>query len=93
MPEALDVVCLPGGSECGLAFVGCVEFGSRCAMGNSQPFEGPSSRTAIKKRGWGQAVPGDDRPGGAKPTGPAGASRYRQQMLFVCHARFQHGDQ
>ncbi|MCP9210484.1 hypothetical protein [Streptomyces cucumeris] len=60
MLEALDVACLPGGSECGLAFVGCVDFGSRYAMGNSQSLEGPSSRITIKKRGWGEAVPGDD---------------------------------
>ncbi|WP_432590440.1 hypothetical protein ABVG11_37380 [Streptomyces sp. HD1123-B1] len=59
MMEALDVARLPEGAECGLTFVGCVEFGSRCAMGNSQPREGPSSRTTIKKRGWGGAVPGD----------------------------------
>ncbi|WP_431776131.1 hypothetical protein [Streptomyces cucumeris] len=59
MVEALDVACLPEGAECGLAFVGCVKFGSRCAMGNSQPLEGASSRTTIKKRGWGEAVPGD----------------------------------
>ncbi|MFI8825002.1 group II truncated hemoglobin [Streptomyces sp. NPDC053431] len=60
MLEAMDVVGLPQDAEFRSAFVGYIEFGSRRAMANSQPDAGPSSRTTIKKWGWGEAVPGDD---------------------------------
>lgn len=60
MLEAMDAVGLPDDAEFRSAFVGYIEFGSRRAMANSQPDLGPSSRTTIKKWGWGEAVPGDD---------------------------------
>ncbi|WP_236242250.1 group II truncated hemoglobin [Streptomyces sp. CC228A] len=60
MLEAMDVAGLPDDAEFRSAFVGYIEFGSRRAMANSQPGVAPSSRTTIKKWGWGEALPGDD---------------------------------
>lgn len=60
MLEAMDVVGIPDDAEFRSAFVGYIEFGSRRAMANSRPGNGPSGRTTIKKWGWGEALPGDD---------------------------------
>ncbi|MFG2720889.1 group II truncated hemoglobin [Streptomyces sp. NPDC048416] len=60
MLEAMDTVGLPEDAEFRSAFVGYIEFGSRRAMANSQRGAAPSSRTTIKKWGWGEALPGDD---------------------------------
>jgi hemoglobin len=56
----LDVVGLPDDAEFRSAFVGYIEFGSRCAMANSQPDAEATHRTTIKKWDWGEALPGGD---------------------------------
>jgi truncated hemoglobin YjbI/quinol monooxygenase YgiN len=55
--DAADEVQLPSDPEFRAAFVGYVEWGTRLALGNSQPDAHPPPRAPVPHWGWGVAPP------------------------------------
>jgi hemoglobin len=57
MSLAADDAGLPDDAEFRAAFVGYVEWGTRLALGNSQPGAGVVEHAPVPKWGWGVAPP------------------------------------
>ena len=57
MSHAADDAALPDDPEFRAAFVGYVEWGTRLAMGNSQPGAGVVAQAPVPRWGWGIAPP------------------------------------
>ncbi len=59
MSLAADDAGLPDDPEFRAAFVGYVEWGTRLALGNSQPGAEPFEQAPVPRWGWGVAPPFD----------------------------------
>ena len=57
MSQAADVVGLPADPEFRAALVSYLEWGTRLAMGNSQPGATPPAHAPVPRWGWGVAPP------------------------------------
>jgi hypothetical protein len=55
--DSLDAAELPDDPEFRAAFVGYVEWGTRLALGNSQPDAEPFEHAPVPRWGWGVAPP------------------------------------
>lgn len=55
--QSADEAGLPADPEFRSAFVADVEWGTRLAMGNSQPEASPPLRAPVPRWGWGEALP------------------------------------
>lgn len=55
--QSADEAGLPGDPEFRSAFMAYVEWGTRLAMGNSQPEVSPPRRAPVPRWGWGEAPP------------------------------------
>ena len=55
--DAADEADLPSDPEFRSAFVAYVEWGTRLALGNSQPGAAPPPEAPVPRWGWGEAPP------------------------------------